>query len=368
MDTNKALVIVEKGKVEIRDVPLPKVPEGHILVKVRAVGVNPTDWKSIDSADAGRIGSRSGCDYAGEVVEVGPGVTQDIKKGDRSSGFVFGASWSTPDNGAFGEYVVAKPHVQLKIPDNVTDEEAATFGVSITTVGQGLYKTLRLPLPDDPAKTPFPVLIYGGSTATGLYGIKFAKASGLTVIATASPHNFALVRAAGADHVFDYRSPTVGAEIRALTADGLRHAWDCTGHGAAVCAAALSSHSDGDGDGEGEGEERRRRPRYATIIPVPRAVFDDLNPAVDGPHFTLGYDALGVTFPRLDDPAFTPDPAEARFAAAFWALARRLLAAGALAPLRPEVNRFGAGLEGVVRGLDELRNDRVSGTKLVYTL
>ncbi|KAJ2971976.1 hypothetical protein NUW58_g9284 [Xylaria curta] len=213
MATTKAVVIVEKGKAEIKELPLPKLADDRILIKVRAVGINPTDWKSIDSAEANRFGSRSGCDYAGEVVEVGPGVKKNIKKGDRSSGFVFGASWYFPDSGAFSEYVVAKEHVQLKTPDNVTDEEAATFGVSVTTVGQGLYKSLGLPLPNNSAKTPFPILIYGGSTATGIYGIKFAKASGLTVIATSSPHNFALLRAVGADHVFDYKSPTAGAEI-----------------------------------------------------------------------------------------------------------------------------------------------------------
>ncbi|KAI1739292.1 GroES-like protein [Xylaria scruposa] len=355
MASNKAIVITEKGKVGIKELPLPKLNPGYVLVKVRAVGINPTDWKSIDGAEADRFGARSGCDYAGEVVEVGPGVTKDIKKGDRSAGWVFGASWNAPDNGAFGEYLVAKEHIQLKIPDNVTDEEAATLGVSVTTVGQGLYKTLKLPLPNNPAKTPFPVLIYGGSTATGIYGIKYAKASGLTVIATASPHNFELLKAAGADHVFDYKSPTVGADIRALTENKLKYAWDCTGYGGAISAAALSDNEEGG------------KPKFATIIPVKREIFDEINPVVDGPHFTLGYDAFGDEYPRFGT-QFIPDPEEVRFAGIFWDITRELLASGRLTPLKPEVNRFGSGLEGVIHGLDELRNDRVSGTKLVYTL
>jgi len=90
--TNKAIVLAEKGRAEIREgLPLPKLTDGHsILVKVRAVGVNPTDWKSIANAEPDRYGGRCGCDFAGEVVEVGPSVTKDIKKGDRSAGFVFG--------------------------------------------------------------------------------------------------------------------------------------------------------------------------------------------------------------------------------------------------------------------------------------
>ncbi|KAI1131754.1 GroES-like protein [Nemania abortiva] len=355
MASTKALVIVEKKKVEVKELPLPKLTEGHVLVKVRAVGLNPTDWKSIDNIDPRRVGSRSGCDFVGEVVQLGPGLTKDLKKGDRVAGFVFGASAESPDNGAFGEYAAAKEHVFLKVPDNVSDVEAATLGVSVTTVGQGLYKTLKLPLPDAPAKAPFPVLIYGGSTATGIYGIKYAKLSGLEVITTSSPHNFELLKAAGADHVFDYKSPTVGSDIRALTNNKLKYAWDCTGFGGAICAAALSDNEEGG------------KPKFSAIIPVKRDVFDEINPVVDGPHFTLGYDAFGVEYFRFDR-MYKPDPAEVEFARMFWNLTQGLLESGKLTPLKPEVNRFGNGLEGVVLGLDELRNDRVSGTKLVYTL
>ncbi|KAI3323394.1 GroES-like protein [Xylariaceae sp. AK1471] len=352
---NKAVVLVEKGKAEIKELPLPKLREGHVLVKVRAVGINPTDWKAIDNADSSKFGSRSGCDVAGEVVEVGPGVTKDLKKGDRVSGFAFGASATIPDNGGFGEYAALKEHMLLKTPDHVTDEEAATFGVSVTTVGQGLYKTLQLPLPNNPAKTPFPVLIYGGSTATGIYGIKYAKASGLTVIATASPHNFELLRSIGADHVFDYKSPTIGADIRALTNNKLKYAWDCTGYGATISAAALSDNEEGG------------KPKYGTIIPVKREVLEQVNPVVDGPYFTIGYDAIGEEYNRFGS-VFKPNTEEVEFARMFWNLTQELLQSGKLTPLKPEVNRFGSGLEGVIKGLDELRNDRVSGTKLVYTL
>ena len=62
-----------------------------------------------------------------------------------------------------------------RIPDFLTFEGAATLGVGVTTVGQALYMTLKLPLPTEPAKTPFPVLIYGGSTATGTLAIQYAK-------------------------------------------------------------------------------------------------------------------------------------------------------------------------------------------------
>src|SRR5690349_5806815 len=103
-----------------------------------------------------------------------------------------------------------------------------------------MYKSLKLPLPNSPVEEPFPFLIHGGSTATGLWGIQFAKLSGLTVIATASPHNFDRLRSLGADAVFDYHSPSCGPDIRKLTQNKLRYAWDCAGGGEAICASALS--------------------------------------------------------------------------------------------------------------------------------
>jgi hypothetical protein len=177
------------------------------------------------------------------------------------------------------------------------------------------------------------------------------------VITTSSPHNFNLVKSVGADHVFDYKSPTVGQDIRALTENKLKYAWDCTGFGASICAAALSDN-----------EEGGQKPKYGTIIPVKPEELHRVNPVIDGPHFTLGYDAIGEEFPRMGQGLFAPPKDEVEFARMFWNLTQQLLESKKLTPLKPEVNRFGSGLEGVLRGLDELKNDRVSGTKLVYTL
>lgn len=107
-----------------------------------------------------------GCDYAGIVEEVGSKVTKEWKKGDRIAGFTHGVNAIEPEDGCFAEYCVAKGDVQLKIPDNVSDEDACTLGVGISTVGQGLYQSLGLPLPGE-EKANVPLLVYGGSTATG---------------------------------------------------------------------------------------------------------------------------------------------------------------------------------------------------------
>ncbi|KAF5000520.1 hypothetical protein FGRMN_1687 [Fusarium graminum] len=347
--TTKAIVYVEKGKAAIQEVPKPELRDDYVLIKVNAVGLNPTDWKHIDYGLADP-GSRMGCDYAGVVDKVGSSVTKPFKKGDRITGVVHGGDRTQHDNGAFAEYIVAKGDLQIMTPENVTDEDAATLGISISTVGQGLYKTLGLPLPTLAKEGDEFVLIYGGSTATGIYGIQFAKLSGHRVIATASPNNFDYLKFLGAEAVFDYKSPNVGEEIRKYTNNSLKLAWDCTGHGAAISAGSLSS------DGG----------KYATIIPVDKKELLDVNPNVDGPHVTLMYSVFGEPFNKGEETAAMSD--EFVFAKRFWEIARLLLKDGEIKAPRTFVNRGGSGFEGVLKGLDELRANKVSAGKLVYTI
>lgn len=109
------------------------------------------------------------------VEEVGSKVNKAWKKGDRIAGFTHGGNEVEPEDGCFGEYCVAKADLQMKIPDSLSSTDAATLGVGVSTVGQGLYQSLGLPLPTSPSKEQTPVLIYGGSTATGTLAIQYAK-------------------------------------------------------------------------------------------------------------------------------------------------------------------------------------------------
>lgn len=87
--TCRAITAVSPGKAEVQTVPVPRVRDGHLLVKVKAVALNPTDWKSTAMEEL--VGKRIGCDYAGVVEEVGRDVAKPFRKGDRVCGFVFGA-------------------------------------------------------------------------------------------------------------------------------------------------------------------------------------------------------------------------------------------------------------------------------------
>ena len=158
-----------------------------LRVRVKAIALNPTDWKHIDRFSG--PDQTVGCDYAGEVLEVGPGVTKDLKKGDRVAGFAHGCNYGDPEAGAFGEIVRPKGDVTMKVPEGVNDLQACVSGVGIATVAQAVFLSLGAPLPeaakalglrgtgDDVGgpKKGEPILIYGGSSATGLWALQFAK-------------------------------------------------------------------------------------------------------------------------------------------------------------------------------------------------
>ena len=76
------------------------------------------------------------------LAELGP------KKGDRIAGFVHGANTVELEDRAFGEWLVAKAGLVMKILDDMSFEDASTLGVGIVTVGQSMYQSMGLPRPD----------------------------------------------------------------------------------------------------------------------------------------------------------------------------------------------------------------------------
>lgn len=135
------------------------------------------------------VGATSGTDLAGVVEEVGSKVTRPFSKGDRILGLTHGGNASEKEDGAFAQYAVIKGDISIRIPDNLTYEEAATLPGGIVTCGQALYQRLELPLPGS-GKYGGYLLIYGASTASGTLAIQFARLSGADVVAICSPRNF----------------------------------------------------------------------------------------------------------------------------------------------------------------------------------
>lgn len=253
---------------------------------------------------------------------------------------------------------MAKEHILIKIPNHLSFEQAATLGVGIGTCGQALYQLLGLPLPPSTAanlqKT---ILIGGGSTATAVLGIQYAKLSGLRVIVTASPYNFDYLRSLGADILLDYHESMeeLVQKIKEVTGDdSLTLAWDCSPNDKFHQIAALSMSS-------------TQKGIYATVSPgTPADFLKDTNPMVES-KWQLAYTVFGDEF-TFGSHTFPVSREDVDFATAFWERSARLLEEKKLHPTRPTINKGGKGLEGVISGLEELHLGKVSGTKLVYLL
>lgn len=161
-----------------------------------------------------------------------------------------------------------------------------------------------------------------------------------------------MVRELGADAVFDYKSPNVGSDIRELAQNGLYHAFDCisTDESARICADALSD------------DTASKKPMYSALL---YGAFPREDVCVN---FTVANTIFGESFtiPELGPEYFLADTEDYEFGKAFWKMTERLLADGKF-KVHPLDVRSG-GLEGVLKGLEELSLGKVSGKKLVYNL
>lgn len=128
-----------------------------------------------------------------------------------------------PANSGFQLYTLVKEITAAGIPDPISFEEAAVLPQAISTAAAGLFlkESLDLPLPSatDVKPTGKSILVWGGASSVGATTIQLAKAAGLTVITTASAHNHELVKSLGANAVFDYKSPTVVADVASALAN-----------------------------------------------------------------------------------------------------------------------------------------------------
>ena len=206
--TNEALWLPKRGgELAVASSKYTTPKAGEVVVRTRAVAVNFVDampgfayrfvlpWLTFPAV----IGS----DVAGEIVEVGPGVTR-LHVGDRVVAHAVGPekSRNTPAEGAFQDYVVLMAHMVAPLPDSLSFEQAAVLPLAMSTASCGLFQKdqLALALPTaNPVDRNETVLVWGGSTSVGVNAIQLARNAGYRVVATAAPRHFDWLRTLGAD-------------------------------------------------------------------------------------------------------------------------------------------------------------------------
>ena len=173
------------------DVPQPKPDVDQVLVRAKAIGVNPLEAY----VRTGGFGPQPfpyipGMDFAGIVEQIGTNV-KGVRKGDR----VYGSSTDTSNN-AYAEYVAVKANYVHPLPDVLTFSQGAAIAVPYFTAYRALFHRANA----KPGETLF---VHGASGGVGVAAVQLAHGAGLRVIGTAGTAAGAeLVKKVGADLVF----------------------------------------------------------------------------------------------------------------------------------------------------------------------
>jgi acyl transferase domain-containing protein/NAD(P)-dependent dehydrogenase (short-subunit alcohol dehydrogenase family)/acyl carrier protein len=186
-----------------------RVPaQGEVEIEVHAAGLNFKDvmlamgMLSGEAVENGFAGSRLGLECAGEVVRVGPGVS-DLRVGDRVLTFA---------RNCFASHVTANAPLTARLPAGVGFEEAATVPTAFLTAYYALEHLARLEQGER-------VLIHGAAGGVGLAAIQLARLRGAEIFATAgSPEKHDLLRMLGVPHILSSRSLEFVEEVRRRTA------------------------------------------------------------------------------------------------------------------------------------------------------
>lgn len=224
MATMRALMLKGFGGPEMLVEDTVSVPEpgpGEIVVRNKAVSINPVDakiraagtWTGVQPPFV------PGYDAAGEVAAVGPGVT-DFIEGDE----VF----YTPEifgnrHGTYAEYTLVPASIVAHKPAGLSFEEAAAIPLAGGTAWEAVIRRLAV----RPGET---VLIMGGAGGVGSFAVQFAKAAGARVIATASRPNLQTLQDLGADVALDYNEAWAEAVLESTEGRGVDAALETAGN------------------------------------------------------------------------------------------------------------------------------------------
>jgi NADPH:quinone reductase-like Zn-dependent oxidoreductase len=228
----KALVLENDAGIEnlkMIEKPDPEPGPGQVVVRIKAASLNYRDLATITNPGIkGRLPFSPLSDAAGVVEAVGAGVTR-VKPGDRVAtlffqGWMGGEPTSTALASALGGFLdgVAQEKVLLsaegvsKVPDSLTDEEAACLPCAGLTAWRALMT--------EHSVKPGDIVLAQGTGGVSIFALQFAKAAGATVIITSSSdEKLARAKAMGADHGINYRATPDWAQAARAISGGVDH-------------------------------------------------------------------------------------------------------------------------------------------------
>jgi|SRR5436190_9133378 len=189
----RAVVMRETGDPSVlrfEDVDRPELAEGELLIDVRAISLNPIDWKLRRGAMPRELPTVLGSDVSGTVAE-------SRAEGLDTGGDVFGFA-----TGAYAEQAVARAAMVARMPHGLTYEQAAAIPVAGMTAWQALFDRGGL-------KRGQTALIAGAAGGVGHFAVQFCRHAGVSAIGIGSGANRDFVMRLGASGYVDYTSEEV---------------------------------------------------------------------------------------------------------------------------------------------------------------
>ncbi|HET8864064.1 MAG TPA: NADP-dependent oxidoreductase [Gracilimonas sp.] len=220
----KAAYIEDYGdltNINVGELDKPEVGEGEVLVRVKAVGVNPVDASVVrgmlKDAIPGEFPLIPGWDVAGVVEEVGHSVSR-FSSGDEVYAY---ARRPKIQHGTFAEYVSLPESYLAERPTNISMEEAGGIPLVGLTAYQSIFDFGEL-------KKGQTLLILGASGGVGTLAIQLAKSVGAKVIGVASEANHEYMKELGADITIDYKNNHVGEAVKKAQPEGVDLIFHCS--------------------------------------------------------------------------------------------------------------------------------------------
>ncbi|MEP6627037.1 MAG: NADP-dependent oxidoreductase [Ginsengibacter sp.] len=182
--------------LQLENLPVPELREDALLIKIKASGVNPIDWKLREGMRTVKLPYIPGVEASGVIMRIGKAV-----KGRKIGEPVYGAV-----DCSYAQYAVAEAKHVFPKPPRLSFEQAAAVGGGKTAWG-ALFQLAQL-------KKGQRVLIHGASGGVGVFAVQLARLAGAYVIATSSSKNIGALQALGAHEVVDYHNDDFEKEIQ----------------------------------------------------------------------------------------------------------------------------------------------------------